>query len=59
MANSVKEYTCETTCWQGYINYIKEHVARELTEKEYKDMMQKYISGIKVDECLESMGVGK
>lgn len=51
----MKECTYETTCWQGYINYIKEHVARELTEKEYKDMMQKYISGIKVEECLESL----
>lgn len=51
----MKEYTYETTCWQCYINYIKESLARELTEKEYKDMMQKYISGIKVDECLESL----
>lgn len=41
----IKEYTYDkNTSWQGYIDFVKQHVGREISEIDYKSMMQYYIS---------------
>lgn len=41
--------------WMNYLHSIKEHVKRELTDKEVKDIMKLYISGVSIDKAKEEI----
>jgi len=48
----MKERVYEVTCWQGYINKIKEELNRSLTTQEYYDLMQLYIKAVPVNTAI-------
>lgn len=50
-----KEPIYPISCWQGYINHIKESLGRVLTENEYKTTMQAYIHKKDVEKLIEEM----
>lgn len=52
----MKEREYPVTSWQGYVNYVKSHFGRELTEKEIHVLMSTYyIKGVPVDKAVKQM----
>lgn len=52
----MKEREYPVTSWQGYVNYVKNHLGRELTEAECHDLMNTYyIKGVPVEKAVKRM----
>lgn len=52
---TVHIYTYPKTSWQGFINFLKEKLDRELTKVETEAAMKAYIVGTTVEKYLEEM----
>lgn len=51
----MKEHTPHPSSWMGYISQVKEIVNRELSEKEYKILMQSYITSVSVEDVIKKL----
>lgn len=50
-----KEQTPHPSSWMGYISQVKDIVNRELSEKEYKILMQSYITSVSVEDVVKKL----
>lgn len=50
-----KKQSKPTDSYMTFSKYVREELEKELTEKDHKRMVQMYIHGVSVDECVENM----
>lgn len=48
----MKTHTPHPSSWVGYISQVKDIVNRELTENEYKILMNGYINSVSAEEMV-------
>lgn len=51
----MKTYTYTASCWQGYVNEVKEALKRVLTKEECSALMKSYINGLPVKAAIKKL----
>lgn len=55
MQDIAKKQSKPTDSYISYSKYVREELEKDLTEEDHKRMVQMYIRGVSVDECIERM----